>query len=171
MTASLLTTTTTTEKSGLSVWQCRRINVVYIPEYSVRLVRDMTVKASSKVADDPKAAVEILRNYLGEPDREHLVVMLVNSRNKVVGVNTASIGTVSASLVHPREVFKPAILASAAGIILAHNHPSGECDPSADDKESTRRMVRAGEIIGIAVIDHIIFSADSFYSFREHGLI
>ena len=145
----------------------------FIPAYSVRLVRDCFVKAETKTADSPQRAVEIIRAYWGEGelDREHLVCLMLNARSQVIGINTVSIGTLQASLVHMREVMKPAILASAAAVAVAHNHPSGDCSPSADDRDTTRRLVKAGELIGIPVVDHIIIAGDSFYSFREHGLI
>ena len=117
--------------------------------------------------------LEIIRAYWGEGelDREHLVILMLNSRSQVVALNTVSIGTLQASLVHVREVMKPAILASAAGIIVVHNHPSGDCSSSPDDRDTTRRLVKAGEIVGIPVLDHVIIAGESFYSFREHGLI
>ena len=82
-----------------------------------------------------------------------------------------SIGTLSASIVHPREVFQPAIIRNAACVILGHNHPSGDCSPSKEDIELTRRLSKAGEIIGIEVLDHIIVSSDDFISLKEQGVL
>lgn len=141
-----------------------------IAVYGVVLVRDSSVVVQSKAADSPAAAAEILRAHIGQVDREHFVVLLVDSRRQVIGINTVSIGTASASLVHPREVYKPAVLLGAAAIVLGHNHPSGNTDPSIEDKEATRRLVRAGELMGIPVLDHVIIG-DGFFSFRERGLI
>ena len=83
---------------------------------------------------------------------------------------TISVGTLSASLVHPREVFKPAIKASAASVILAHNHPSGKVEPSREDREVTQRMSGAAQIIGIEVLDHVILG-DGYFSMKEHGML
>ena len=145
----------------------------FIPAYSVRLVRDAFVKAETRLADSPQRVVEIVRAYWGEGelDREHLVCLMLNARSQVIGINTVSIGTLSASLVHPRCLFKPAVILGCAAVVVCHNHPSGDCSPSADDRETTRRLVKAGEIMGIAVLDHVIIAGDSFWSFREHGLI
>lgn len=141
-----------------------------IAVYGVVLVRDSSVMVASRAADSPAAAADILRTYIGQVDREHFVVLLVDARRQVIGVNTVSIGTVSASLVHPREVFKPAILIGAAAVIVGHNHPSGDEQPSMEDKEATKRLVRAGELLGIPLLDHVIIGSGHF-SFRERGLL
>ena len=146
----------------------------FIPEYSIRLIREGSTKSDTKMADSPARVAEIVRAYWGdgELDREHLVCLMLNARSQVVGITTVSVGTLSASLVHPREVYKPAVLQGAtAAIVVVHNHPSGDCNPSADDKDTTRRLVRAGEIMGIPILDHVIIARDSFWSFREHGLL
>ena len=101
--------------------------------------------------------------------KEHLLAFYLNARSHLIHQETVSIGTLSASLVHPREVFSPAVAHSAAAVVVVHNHPSGDCAPSADDRETTRRLVRAGEILGIPLLDHLIVSGSSFFSFREHG--
>ncbi len=145
----------------------------YIPEFTLRLVREGTTKSETKLADSPARVAEVVRAYWGdgELDREHLVCLMLNARSQVVGITTVSVGTLSASLVHPREVFKPAVLSSAAAVVVVHNHPSGDASPSADDRDTTRRLVRAGEIMGIPMLDHVIIAGESSYSFREHGLI
>ncbi|MCG2698368.1 hypothetical protein L6307_04780, partial [Candidatus Parcubacteria bacterium] len=94
--------------------------------------------------------------------KEHFVVLYLNARNQLVHKETISIGTLNASLVHPREVFKPAIDCLASNIILAHNHPSGDVEASEEDIELTRRIKRAGDIIGIEVIQHIIISNNNY---------
>ena len=102
--------------------------------------------------------------------REHFVVIFLNARNQVIKKEEVAVGTLNASLVHPREVFYGAIGSSAAGVILAHNHPSGDITPSGEDIELTRRMVDAGEIIGIEVLDHIVLGKDRFLSMKEAEL-
>ena len=123
----------------------------FIPAYSIRLMRDGSVKSETKLADSPERVAAIVRAYWGgELDREHLVCLMLNARSQCVGLHTASIGTLQASLVHPREIFRAAIMAgTCAAIVLVHNHPSGDCSPSPDDRDTTRRMVRAGELMGI----------------------
>lgn len=122
------------------------------------------------VISSPQDADRLLRGRMAHLDRKRFVVLLLNTKNAVVATHTVSIGTLTSSLVHPREVFKPAIQASAAGLILAHNHPSGRTEPSREDRDVTRRIARAGQTLGIEVLDHLVIG-DSFFSFKEHGLI
>ena len=114
-------------------------------------------------------AQEILMQYMKQFDREHLVALLLDAANHLQSICEISVGTLSGSLVHPREVFKAAILANASGIILAHNHPSGDTAPSEQDREVTERLGKAGELLGIPVLDHIIVGCNTSYSFREHA--
>lgn len=103
--------------------------------------------------------------------KEHFVVFFLDTRNQEIKREIISIGSLNASLVHPREVFEPAIRYSAAQIIVAHNHPSGDPDPSEEDLAITRRLASAGKILGIDIIDHIIVAKNKFISFKEKGLI
>ena len=100
--------------------------------------------------------------------REQFVVLLLNSRNRVIGAETVTEGTLTGSIAHPREVFKAAILAHAAAVIVAHNHPSGDPEPSDEDKEITRQLVRSGEVLGIPLLDHVIIGDGCYYSFQEY---
>ncbi|MFA6185525.1 MAG: DNA repair protein RadC [Candidatus Shapirobacteria bacterium] len=110
-------------------------------------------------------------SFLREHKKENFVVLYLNSRDELLNKETISVGTLNASLVHPREVFEPAARYFAAQIILAHNHPSGDSEPSEDDLIITKRLVEAGKIMGIEVNDHIIITKNSFFSFKENGLI
>lgn len=103
--------------------------------------------------------------------KEHFVVLYLDARNKVLKKETISIGTLTGSLVHPREIFQPAVSLSAAGVILVHNHPSGDTEPSQDDLALTSRLVKAGEIMGIEVLDHLIVGHKTFLSLRDAGLL
>ena len=103
--------------------------------------------------------------------KEHFVVFFLDSRNQQIHQEIISVGTINASLVHPREVFEPAVKYLAVQIILAHNHPSGDLTPSEDDLTVNKRLTEAGKIMGIEVLDHIIVTKDSFISFKEQGLI
>ena len=101
--------------------------------------------------------------------KEHFIALYVNARNRLIQRETVSIGTLTASLVHPREVFGPACERAAAGIIVAHNHPSGDAHPSPEDRAATSRLEKAGRILGIPLLDHVIIAREGFYSFREQG--
>jgi len=122
------------------------------------------------VISGPKDVYALLRPRMAHLDRERFVVVLLNTKNAIIASPTVSIGTLSSSLVHPREVFKPAVHAGAAGVILAHNHPSGHVEPSREDRDVTKRIVEAGETIGIGIMDHLVIG-DGFFSFKEHGII
>ncbi len=103
--------------------------------------------------------------------KEHFVVFYLDIRNQIIQKEIISIGILNTSLVHPRELFEPAIKHLAAQILISHNHPSGDCTPSDEDMELTKRLIEAGEILGIEIIDHVIVSALKFYSLKEHNLM
>jgi len=104
-------------------------------------------------------------------EKEHFKVILLNIKNHVISVEDISVGSLNSSIVHPREVFKPAIRRSSAAIILVHNHPSGDPTPSREDVDITRRLTEAGKILGIEVVDHVIIGNGIYISFREKGII
>ena len=106
-----------------------------------------------------------------ELKKEHFVVLYLNAKNQLVHKETISMGTLNANLVHPREVFEPALKHSAAQIVVAHNHPSGDPKPSEDDSEITKRLTEAGNLMGIEVMDHVIVSKNSHFSFKEEKLL
>ena len=103
--------------------------------------------------------------------REHFVVLLLNARHELERRETVSIGSLNASIVHPREVFLPAIIHSAASVVLVHNHPSGDPEPSEEDLSITRRLLEVGELVGIGVLDHVIVAARGTVSFRARQLL
>ncbi len=104
-------------------------------------------------------------------DREMFVVVLLDGKNGVIGFNVVSMGSLTATLVAPREVFKPAILANAASLILVHGHPSGDPEPSAEDKAITERLRQAGDLLGIKVVDHVVIGDGRFTSFADQQLL
>jgi len=106
-----------------------------------------------------------------ESKKEHFVAFYLDTQNNLIERQIISIGTLNSSLVHPREVFKKAIQANAALVIVAHNHPSGDTEPSEDDLVITKNLAESGKILGIEITDHIIVAKDKFLSFKEHGLI
>lgn len=143
----------------------------YIPVFRCSLVKEGRQAAERKQITQPEDAAALLAAYLADADREHLVVLLLDNKNQVLGINTVTVGVVNASLSHPREIFKPAILAGAASIIVGHNHPSGDPSPSPEDKTTTRRCYQAGEIIGIDLLDHVIIGdAGRFVSLKSEGV-
>lgn len=103
-------------------------------------------------------------------DREHFWVLALDAKNRLIRPSEVSIGIVDATVVHPREVFKDAVRQSAAGVVVVHNHPSGDPQPSRADLRLTSRLVQAGEVLGIPVLDHVIVGSSGIgYSLREHG--
>lgn len=126
---------------------------------------------SKLLLDSPKVVADYLREKIGRTKKEHFVVLCLSSSNNLVKISNISVGTLNASLIHPREVFKEAIQASAARVILAHNHPAGNLTPSREDIKVTKSLVEAGKIINIDILDHIIVSNAEFCSFKEKGLI
>ena len=126
----------------------------YGPEV-VLSFREVEEPYEMPVLDCPQKAA-MLSHDIRNKDREHMVAYHLNAKNGVICRETVSVGTLSATLICPREVFKSAILANAAAIILVHNHPSGVVTSSPDDKELTRRLIEVGEIVGIPVLDHVI---------------
>jgi len=122
------------------------------------------------VISDAKDAVAQLSD-MRDLKKEHFVALYLNAKNQLIHKETISMGTLNANLVHPREVFEPALKYSAAQIIVAHNHPSGDSKPSEDDLEVTKRLTEAGKMMGIDVMDHVIVSKNSHFSFKEEKLI
>ncbi|ABO51059.1 DNA replication and repair protein RadC [Desulforamulus reducens MI-1] len=119
----------------------------------------------------PEDVCGLVMEDLRDLDREHFLALLLNTKNQVLARETISIGTLNSSVVHPRELFKVAIRRSAASMILVHNHPSGDPTPSREDIVLTKRLIEAGEIIGIDVLDHIIIGDNKFTSLKSKGLI
>jgi DNA repair protein RadC len=119
----------------------------------------------------PEDVFDLMKSSFQDLDREHFKVVHLNTKNQVLKIETTAIGILSSSPVHPREVFKEAIKMSSAGLILAHNHPSGDPSPSQDDILLTTRLREAGEILGIQVIDHVIFGDNRYVSLKERGQI
>jgi DNA repair protein RadC len=116
----------------------------------------------------PRAVAEYLLPQFGNRSVEQFGVLLLDTKHRVLRVAVLSVGTLDTSIVHPRDVFREATAAGAAGLVLFHNHPSGDPLPSDDDRQLTERLVAAGVIMGILVLDHVILADETYYSFREH---
>ena len=116
----------------------------------------------------PEDVARAIRGFIGDDKREYFLVLHLNTRHYVETIHVISIGSLDCSIVHPREVFRLAVMNATARIMLAHNHPSGNQEPSEDDMDITRRLDQAGELLGITVLDHIIVGTGC-YSFKENG--
>lgn len=123
-----------------------------------------------KLLNSPQLVFEYLKERIGKEKKEHFVILCFDARNNLIA-DDVSVGTLNASLVHPREVFKKVILNNSSHVIVAHNHPSGDPTPSEDDILTTKRLVEAGKILGISVVDHIIVTQNNFNSLKEQNLI
>jgi len=122
---------------------------------------------------DPEQAYKaiITITSIEEEAQEVFGILILNSKHKIVAVHEISRGTLNRSILHPREVFKPAVLHNAAAIICFHNHPSGDTEPSKDDIEATKRLIEAGKIMGIEILDHIIVGDDGYVSLKKMGVM
>jgi len=151
----------------------RRTHPYRVPIYHITLVRESFIAAPAPRLRGAEQAAELLRQYRGAVDREHFVVILLDRKNAPIGINTVSIGSLTASVVHMRETFKAAILANAAAILCGHNHPSGDPEPSREDRALTQRLVEAGKLLGISVVDHIVIGdgTTAYFSFADQRLL
>lgn len=135
-----------------------------------------TLKESSKIISSPQQIFKICTDILEHDDiydreKEHVWVFQLDNRNRIKLIELVTLGTLNSSLIHPREVFRRAVHEGSASIILAHNHPSGDSDPSEQDIIITRKLRDAGKILEIELIDHIIIGRDKFYSLKEKGVV
>lgn len=142
----------------------KRVNIV-----SVKLVKESSMLYKQRRVRSPQDSYELFRDYLGDVDREHFVVACLDTKNQPTNISTVHIGSLNASIVHPREVLKTAILSNAASIICCHPHPSGDPTPSPEDIDVTERLAEVGKIVGIELLDHIIIGDGKFISLKEKG--
>ena len=150
----------------------RHKTVCDVPVYSVKLVHDSNVEVPEIRIQSPEDAARIAIDYLRGADRENFVGLYLDSANHLIGIHTVSVGILNSALVHPREVFKVAYMMNAASVIAAHNHPSGNPEPSSEDLAITKQLVEAGKILGILLHDHLIVTERNGYtSFAERGLL
>lgn len=144
----------------------KRVNIV-----SLKVVKEANLLYKGRHIRSPKDSYELIRPFLEDADREMFVAMALDIKNQPTSIQICHIGSLNASVVHPREVLKMAVLSNAASIIVFHNHPSGSPEPSPEDLEVTKRLKAAGGIMGIELLDHLIIGEDSFLSFREKGYL
>jgi DNA repair protein RadC len=146
--------------------ETKAVEIMACFELSRRLLKDK----QTEILLSPRDVWENLHD-IRDNKKEHFIVFYLDARNQKIQREIISIGILNANLIHPREVFEPAILHTAAQILIAHNHPSGEIKPSDDDIAVTKRLVEAGKILGIEIVDHVIVSQNSFLSLKCEGLL
>ncbi|MDH4617990.1 JAB domain-containing protein [Brevibacillus sp. AY1] len=145
----------------------KRVNIV-----RVKMVREASLLYPQRRIRMARDVVELFLTFLQETDREQFFLLCLNTKNEPTALHTVSIGSLDASIVHPREVYKVAILSNAASVIVAHNHPSGDPTPSKEDIQVTRKLQEAGELLGITLLDHVIVGTEGAYtSLKERGLM
>lgn len=139
---------------------------------AVELGRRVSISEESKFKiNSPTDVSNYLMKEFGDLKKEHFNIVMLDNKNYIIEVHNVSIGSLNSAIVHPREVFKNAVRRSSASIILAHNHPSGNTSPSAEDISITKRLVECGDIMGIKVLDHIIVGKNEYFSFKEQSII
>jgi DNA repair protein RadC len=159
--------------SAKGVGPAKAVELAAVFEVGKRLARGAGPRPA---LDSPQAIYDLLAPEFTALDRERLYVLLVNTRHRLIWTEIVSIGSLNESVAHPREILRPALIHSAYGFVLAHNHPSGDPTPSEADKRITRRLREAGELLQIRLIDHVIIGAPdegrpSYFSFKEHSLL
>ena len=154
----------------LRMFFCRRtmeeINLI-----SLKVVREKSIGYTFDPILKPKDIFNMIKRLIGDTDREYFLVINVDVKNKPTSIEIASIGTLTEANIHPREIFKSAIITNSNKIILSHTHPSGDPKPSFEDIKVTKKLQKVGDIIGIPILDHIIIGDDHYFSFAENGEI
>ena len=140
----------------------KRINIV-----SIKMVKESSFLYQTRQILSPNDAYEMIKEQLEGLDREQFIIACLNTKNEPTNISVVSVGTLNKAIVHPREVFKTAILSNAASIMAFHNHPSGETTPSQQDIQVTNRLYEAGELLGIKLLDHLIIGDGTFTSLKE----
>lgn len=144
----------------------KRVNVI-----SVKMVKEKSLLYPRRNIKSPEDAFILVKEFLGEADREYFMVVCLDTKNQPTALNVCHMGSLNSSIVHPREVLKVAILSNSASVIVAHNHPSNDTTPSREDIEVTKRLSEACKIVGIELLDHLIAGNDNFVSLKEKGYI
>jgi DNA repair protein RadC len=142
-----------------------------IPVVSLRLVRERSVPYQARRISSSLDTFEFFRTIVEDYDRETFWIICLDTKNKINWISLVAVGSLNSAIVHPREVFKVAVLANAAALILVHNHPSGEPTPSAEDRSLTSRLVEAAKLLGMKILDHIIIGDGRYLSFADEGLL
>ena len=144
----------------------KRIDIV-----SIKMVKESSFLYQTRTISSPKDAYEMIKEQLEGLDREQFIIACLNTKNEPTNISVVSVGTLNKAIVHPRELFKTAILSNAASIMAFHNHPSGDTEPSQQDIQLTNRLYEAGELLGIKLLDHLIIGDGTFTSLKEKGYL
>ena len=144
----------------------KRINIV-----SIKMVKESSFLYQTRQILSPNDAYEMIKEQLEGLDREQFIIACLNTKNEPTNISVVSVGSLNKAIVHPREVFKTAILSNAASIMAFHNHPSGETTPSQQDIQLTNRLYEAGELLSIKLLDHLIIGDGTFTSLKEKGYL
>ena len=144
-------------------------NRIYI--VSIKMVKESSFLYQTRTISSPKDAYEMIKEQLEGLDREQFIIACLNTKNEPTNISVVSVGTLNKAIVHPREVFKTAILSNAANVIAFHNHPSGNAEPSQQDIQLTNRLYEVGELLGIKLLDHLIIGDGTFTSLKEKGYL
>ncbi len=154
------------ENDGIGPAKAMQIKAVFELQKRLTFKRNTNKKVRSA-----RDVFEYMNGRVPDESREHLFLLHLNTKNQIMRHDLISVGTLNASLIHPREIYKSAIRESAHAVILVHNHPSGDVEPSNADKQVTSILKQAGSIIQIDLLDHVITGTDTWFSFREHSLL
>jgi DNA repair protein RadC len=157
----------------------KKKSITEIKKSTCLMIREVVIKFKPMDTErikigNPEAVSRFIRSKIGDDAVESFILLCADNKNTVISYSMISVGTITETLIHPREVFLPAVMTKANSVIVAHNHPSGEILPSRQDIDATKRLVEAGKIIGIQVLDHVIVgfnNPEDFYSMRENGYI
>lgn len=146
----------------------KRIDII-----TLKQIKDRSIFSDIRKISSPKDAYDVFNNFVDfkELDREMFILLCLNTKNEPSHISVISIGSLNSSIVHPREVFKTALMCNSASIIVAHNHPSGNPDPSQEDVDLTKRLSQCGKILGIELLDHIIIGGDDFISLKSKNML
>ena len=144
----------------------KRINIV-----SIKMVKESSFQYLARQILSPNDAYEMIKEQLEGLDREQFIIACLNTKNEPTNITVVSVGSLNKAIVHPREVFKTAILSNASSIMAFHNHPSGDTTPSQHDIELTQRLYEAGNLLGIKLVDHLIIGDGTFTSLKEQGYL
>ena len=145
----------------------KRVNIV-----SLELVKESSLLYGPRQCTSSQAAYELVAPFIKDKDREHFLVVGLNTKNEPTVINIAHIGTINQSIAVPRDIMKPVLLSNGNRMIVAHNHPSGDVEPSIQGKHLTKRLQEAGQLIGIELIDHLIVGpSETYYSFKEQDYL
>ena len=147
-----------------------QLGIYDVPRYTISLIKEAasTFHAKNR-CQSSEDVYRFLQDIFENQDREHLYALFLDTKHAPIGMNHVAMGTLSTTIVHPREVFKCAILLNAACLVIVHNHPSGDPSPSPEDRALTSRIAEAGQLLGIALLDHVVIGNGRYFSFADHG--